>query len=199
MYTSGTIEVDVKVGDTITFGPYWADLRTGDNPYIGVGYYANGSYAGTSQIFTNPSTRDTSLLNCVEEETIFGDLKIYTYTVDKAVKSIRLLTVNGLQDYMVVTKNHRFTAAEYFKYMDDNNINVDFLRPTDHEGEYNNLFATSNENARVGYRAADGTWVEDAAYTSIVYDVGTTGAEALAVILPAAVVIKKREDDGAQN
>ena len=111
-FSSNAIEIDLKKGDTVTFGPFREDIRTGSNPYIGVGYDAENNYIGSSQVYTYGSK-----CNVKEEFTILGNLKFYTFTASKDYAKIRFVTLDGLADYTVLTKNYVFTEYEYLDYM----------------------------------------------------------------------------------
>ena len=167
-WTSNPIEV--QVGDTITFGPYYGETRNADNPYTAVLYEADGTYVGDSAIYVNPTF---SKFNCVEVDTIFGSAKIYTYTVTKSsAKYIRITTIAPYANCTLITKNLVFSAEEYFDYMDANGVNVDFLRPTNTEDELNNLFAPGTAEVKPGYRGTSDTLTDADHYRHRMFTVG---------------------------
>ena len=108
-YTTGVITV--SAGDTITFGPYPERLQLGASLYL----YSDDA----AKTYIGRYLVHNSSIDCVVTGTIFGNLKIYTYTVpeDGTVGSIRLSFPKIYKDQFLVTRNYRFTADEYYNYM----------------------------------------------------------------------------------
>ena len=104
--TSNVIEI--QAGDTITFGPYWSETIKNKNPYTGLLYDAEKNSINGSPIYVNVTTDN---FNCVEVGTIFGEAKIYSYTVTNTdAKYLRISTIAPFADCTLITKNLAFTA-----------------------------------------------------------------------------------------
>ena len=105
-------EISVREGDTITVGP----VLKSDTWFI-------RTYNESCEAIKSVTSRDTA------EETLRGNVKIYTYTVPKGVRYIRVTNSYTFYNCTLVTKNRVFSAEEYLAYMDGQGINVDFLKP----------------------------------------------------------------------
>ena len=144
-FTSNAIDIDLKAGDTITFGPFRENTRTNSNPYIAIGYNEEDAYIGGSQIYTYGDSCNTTV-----EFTMVGNLKFYSFTAKKDYDKIRFVTVDGLGDYTVVTKNNAFTKREYLEYMASRGKDVSFLTPEFKDEPLVNLYE-GEKNSKAGY------------------------------------------------
>lgn len=148
-HTSGVISV--TSGDRITVGPILKDQS-----WFIMGYDASGNRVDAA-FRVKPSS-------CAVGQAICGNAMIYTYTVPDGVASLRVTTSQMFFDSTLITKNRVFTKAEYFAYMDEANINVDYLRPKDISGELTNFFPVSDDT--VMGKVAEGESTDDHYYRS---------------------------------
>nr|MBQ4317591.1 hypothetical protein [Clostridia bacterium] len=123
-----TNNISVEENETITFGPFPENFHDES-----VWVYATAGNA------SNKKYRIYS--DCIEAEVtgkIFNNMVIYTYKVPAGVKAIRLVfPQDAVYQYdedgnkvnrVLITKNYRFTADEYFAYMkQEKNLDVKFV------------------------------------------------------------------------
>ena len=126
-YTTHPIEV--KAGDVVTFGPV-----VSTQPYYFTTYDANG----------NTVTAKLAYASCSKYDTIVNNIEIVQWTVPEGTASLRFATNQLFGDCTVLTINQPFNTADYFAYMADKNVNLDFIRPTDAKEALVNVFPQSD-------------------------------------------------------
>ncbi|MBQ8258453.1 MAG: SGNH/GDSL hydrolase family protein, partial [Clostridia bacterium] len=112
-YCSGKIEV--KPGDVLTFGP----VMTGQGYYLTV-------YTETGSVLI----QQVKYADCKKVDEFHPLTEIVEWTVPANAASIRMATAQLFYDSTLITKNQTFKVADYYAYMDKNNINIDHLRTT---------------------------------------------------------------------
>ena len=112
-YCSGKIEV--KPGDVLTFGP----VMTGQGYYLTV-------YTETGATLI----QQVKYADCKKVDEFHPGTEIVEWTVPDKAASIRMATAQLFYDNTLITKNQTFKVADYYAYMDKNNINIDYLRTT---------------------------------------------------------------------
>jgi len=127
-YTTHPIEV--KAGDVITFGP-----AVNTQPYYFTTYDADG----------NTVTAKLAYASCSKYDTIVNNIEIVQWTVPEGTASIRFATNQLFGDCTILTINQPFNTADYFAYMADKNVNLDFIRPTNTSDALVNVFPKSDD------------------------------------------------------
>ena len=112
-YCSGKIEV--KPGDVLTFGP----VMTGQGYYLTV-------YTETGSVLI----QQVKYADCKKVDEFHPGTEIVEWTVPEKAASFRMATAQLFYDSTLITKNQSFKVADYYAYMDKNNINIDYLRTT---------------------------------------------------------------------
>jgi len=112
-YCSGKIEV--KPGDVLTFGP----VMTGQGYYLTV-------YTETGSVLI----QQVKYADCKKVDEFHPGTEIVEWTVPEKAASFRMATAQLFYDSTLITKNQTFKVADYYAYMDKNNINIDHLRTT---------------------------------------------------------------------
>ena len=176
--------IAVKEGDVVTFGP----MLTGQGYYITT-YDANGAV----------KVAKVAYANCTVVDVVDNNAVIVKWTVPADTAYVRVVNSQIFKESTMITLNQEFTAADYFAEMDKNNINVDYVRPTNAK-ELVNLFPTSDktflgrcdkskgEVAADNYRTSDYIPVKGgdvlyiaAAATSQTYHITMYGADKAAI------------------
>ena len=188
-YTSGMIPVNE--GDTITVGPI---LQTSD--WFIKAYDKDGDAVAT-----------VTCWDCAWDDEIGNNTVICTYTVPKGTKFIRVTNSYTFYDCTVITQNRPFTADEYFAEMNKAGVNVDFLRPTDIDGELVNLFPARSDDTLRGYVSMGEYPGYNYYYRSRKYTVGVNKELAVGDVIYFAAAYKTHdhfiscvyEDGSAEN
>lgn len=102
----------VKEGDIITVGPV----------FTGQGYYFT-TYKADGSVHT----KQVKYANCTDIEVVSGNLSIVQWTVPAGVDSFRMATSQIFRDSTLITKNQKFTKADYLAYMAKNNVDLPFF------------------------------------------------------------------------
>ena len=121
--------IAVKTGDVVTFGP----MLTGQGYYITT-YDANGAV----------KVAKVAYADCTVVDVVDNNAVIVKWTVPADTAYVRVVNSQIFKESTMITLNQEFTAADYFAKMDKNNINVDYVRPTNAK-ELVNLFPTSDK------------------------------------------------------
>ena len=127
-YTTHAIEV--KAGDVVTLAP----VVTGQPYYI-------RAYDETGSVTISKVT----YADCVKVDSFTANVEIVQWTVPEGTASIRFATNQLFGDCTVLTINQTFTTADYFAYMADKNVNLDFIRPTNASEALVNVFPKSDQ------------------------------------------------------
>ena len=122
---------------------------------------------------TNQETGETTSTThntLTEVGTINNQAKIYTYTIPEGIYRIRISVPDVFRDCMVITADDVFTAEEYFAYMEEQDVNIDFLRPAKEitDRKIKNLFPVSDE-VNLGYYK-EGSFKSHSSIVSYQYD-----------------------------
>ncbi len=127
----GSNIIPVKEGDVVTIGPVFVDQ----------GYYLT-SYGEDGKV----KTAKIAYANCKEVAVIRNNVRIVKWTVPAGVAYIRMATSQMFRDSTVVTVNNEFTVEEYFKCMEKQGTNVDYLKGETASGDITNIFPVSDDN-----------------------------------------------------
>ncbi len=127
----GSNIISVKEGDVVTIGPVFRDQS-----YYMTAYKSDGT----------GHTAKIAYAQCKEVAQIKNNVRIVKWTVPAGVAYIRMATSQMFRDSTLITVNDEFTPEQYFKCMEKQGTNVDYLKGGTAEGTLNNIFPVSDDN-----------------------------------------------------